>query len=152
MIVALASDHGGYQMKEELKNIVNELGFAHIDLGCGKEQHSVDYPDYAAAAARAVAAGKARLAIIVCGTGLGMAITANKIRGIRAVTCHDCYSAKMARAHNDANVLALGQRVIGNGLAKEIARVFLETPFAGGRHLRRVEKIIALEGNDSSDG
>lgn len=149
MIVALASDHGGYRLKEALKAVIRELKFEFVDKGCNDDQASVDYPDYAAAAAQAVAAGEAKLAIIVCGTGLGMAIAANKIPGIRAVTCHDCFSARMARAHNNANVLTLGQRVVGTGLARDIAAVFLSTPFDGGRHQRRVDKICALESGDS---
>lgn len=142
--IALASDHGGYRLKEELKELIGELGAESMDFGSDGEQ-SVDYPDYAAAAARAVASGQCRFGIIVCGTGLGMAIAANKVKGVRAAPCHDCYSAAMARAHNDANVLALGQRVTGSGLALLVARTFLETPYEGGRHQRRLAKIAQLE-------
>ena len=143
-IIALASDHGGYKLKEELKALAESQGFAYLDLGCTSEQ-SVDYPDYAARAARAVASGQCRLGIIICGTGLGMSIAANKVKGIRAANCADCYSAAMARAHNDANILTLGQRVLGSELAKMIAKTFLHTSFAGGRHQDRLDKIAALE-------
>jgi len=144
MQIALASDHGGFRLKEELKDVVQALGFNYIDLGCSCEE-SVDYPDFAAAAARTVAEGECQLGIIICGTGQGMAIAANKVKGIRAVNCHDCYSATMARAHNNANILTFGQRVIGSELAAMIAKIFLTTEFAGGRHQRRLGKIAALE-------
>ncbi len=151
MHIVLASDHGGFELKEHLKKVIEELGHKHTDYGCRSAKKSVDYPDYAAAAARAVAAGDADVAITVCGTGLGVAMAANKIAGIRAATCNDCYSARMARAHNNANVLALGQRVLGEGLAAEIVRAFLAASFEGGRHLRRVEKITALEGESANE-
>jgi ribose 5-phosphate isomerase B len=144
MQIALASDHGGFRLKEELKDVVQTLGFKYVDLGCSCEE-SVDYPDFAAAAARAVASGDCQLGIIICGTGQGMAIAANKVKGIRAVNCHDCYSAAMARAHNNANILTLGQRVIGSELAAMVAKIFLTTAFAGGRHQRRLDKIAAME-------
>ncbi|HOC06458.1 MAG TPA: ribose 5-phosphate isomerase B [Bacillota bacterium] len=144
MKIALASDHGGLQLKEELKGVIESLGHEYVDFGCNCTD-SVDYPDFAAVAAKAVAKGDCDLGIIVCGTGLGMAIAANKVKGIRAVSCHDCYSAAMARAHNNANILTLGQRVTGSGLAAMIARTFLTTAFEGGRHQRRIEKISALE-------
>jgi ribose 5-phosphate isomerase B len=144
MKLALASDHGGYWLKEELKDYVTDMGHQFKDFGCLSEE-SVDYPDLASSAARAVAAGDCDLGIIVCGTGLGVAIAANKVRGIRAVNCHDCFSAKMAREHNNANVLTLGQRVVGTGLARMIVEIFLSASFAGDRHQRRVDKIKALE-------
>lgn len=144
MKIALASDHGGFRLKEELKGLIGQVGGQYVDLGCDSEE-AVDYPDYASLAAKAVARGQCRLGIIVCGTGVGMAIAANKVKGIRAAVCHDCFSAKMARAHNDANILALGQRVTGSGLALLIAREFIETPFEGGRHLQRLAKISLIE-------
>lgn len=144
MKIALASDHGGFRLKEELKELVHSLGYQFVDFGCNCED-SVDYPDFAAAAARAVAAGECQLGIIACGTGQGMAIAANKIKGVRAANCHDCFSATMARAHNNANILTLGQRVVGSELAAMIAKIFLSTAFEGGRHQRRLEKIAALE-------
>lgn len=144
MKIALASDHGGMQLKEELKVVVESLGHEYLDFGCSCTD-SVDYPDFAAVAAKAVAKGDCQLGIIVCGTGLGMAIAANKVKGIRAASCFDCYSAAMARAHNNANILTLGQRVTGPGLAAMIVKTFLSTAFEGGRHQRRIEKISALE-------
>ena len=144
MKIALASDHGGFRLKEELKGLIEEGGGQYVDFGTGGEE-SVDYPDYANLAAKAVAAGQCRFGIIVCGTGLGMAIVANKVKGIRAAACCDCFSAKMARAHNDANILALGQRVTGSGLAMMIAKVFIETPYEGGRHRQRLAKISLIE-------
>ena len=142
--IAIACDHGGYRRKEEVKAFVESLGHEPLDLGCNSES-PVDYPDFAALAAKAVISGQCELGIIVCGTGLGMAIAANKIKGIRAVNCHDCYSAAMARAHNDANILTLGGRVVGGELALALVKVFLETPFEGGRHLGRLKKIADLE-------
>lgn len=144
MKIALASDHGGFVLKEEMKALVQALGYQYVDFGCNSET-AVDYPDYAGAAARAVAAGQCQLGVIVCGTGLGMAIAANKVKGIRAVNCQDCYTAAMARAHNDANILSLGGRVVGLELAKMIAKTFLTGAFEGGRHVNRLEKIAALE-------
>ena len=127
-------------MKQNLVGFVRDLGHEAHDLGTSSEE-SVDYPDFAASVAQAVTAGEADMGVLVCGTGLGMAIVANKIRGARAVSCTDSYSATMARAHNDANVLTLGSRVIGDGVAKEIVRRFLDTEFEGGRHSRRLEKF-----------
>lgn len=144
MKIALASDHGGYRLKEELKDVIIVAGHQYHDFGSFPEE-SVDYPDLAAAAARAVIAEECSLAIIVCGTGIGMSIAANKIQGIRAANCNDCFSATMARAHNNANVLTLGQRVLGFELAKMIVNLFLATPFEGGRHQRRLDKIAVLE-------
>jgi len=144
MKIALASDHGGFRLKEELKTHVQALGYEYQDYGCYSED-SVDYPDLAASTAKAVICRHCSLGIIVCGTGQGMAIAANKVKGIRAANCHDCFSAKMARAHNNANILTLGQRVIGAELAKMIAEIFLTTPFAGDRHQRRIDKITTLE-------
>jgi len=129
-------------MKQDLAAFVRDLGHEAHDMGTSSEE-SVDYPDFAASVAQAVADGKANMGVLVCGTGLGMAIVANKIRGARAVSCSDSYSVRMARAHNDANVLTLGSRVIGSGIAQEIVRQFLDTAFEGGRHSRRLEKFPA---------
>ncbi|MTI93974.1 MAG: ribose 5-phosphate isomerase B [Firmicutes bacterium] len=147
MKIALSSDHGGFDLKENLKEFLHELGHTYVDFGCSSRE-SVDYPDYSAAASRAVSSGECQLGIVVCGTGIGVAITANKIPGIRAANCSDCFSARMAREHNNANVLTLGQRVLGAGLAREIVRSFLDAEFAGGRHQARVDKIMALESAD----
>ncbi|MCL6454666.1 MAG: ribose 5-phosphate isomerase B [Alicyclobacillus sp.] len=140
MKVAIASDHAGFHLKQHLTAALQAWGVAFEDLGTFDEQ-SVDYPDYGRKVAEAVAAGQFDRGVLVCGTGLGMAITANKTPGIRAVTAHDVFSARMSRAHNDANVLTMGERVIGPGLAEEVLRVWLDTPFEGGRHQRRVDKI-----------
>lgn len=144
MKIVLASDHAGYRLKSELVEYVKELGHEVLDVGTYSED-SCDYPDFARAAATKIKDGQADLGILVCGTGLGMSIAANKIRGIRAVTCSDTFSAHSAREHNDANVLCLGGRVVGSGLARDIVKVFLESSFQGGRHKRRVDKIEEIE-------
>jgi ribose 5-phosphate isomerase B len=144
MRIAMAADHGGYDLKEALKGFLVELGHEVVDFGTNSPA-MVDYADFAVPAARAVAAGECARGIFICGTGLGVMLTANKVRGIRAVVCHECFSARMSRAHNDANVLCLGGRIDGVGLAQEVVRTWLETPFDGGRHARRVSKIMALE-------
>jgi len=143
--IAFGADHAGFELKDKLLQFVEGLGHEAVDLGTTTAA-SVDYPDYATAVARAVTEERAQLGILVCGTGLGMAITANKIRGVRAVTCGESFSARMAREHNDANVLAVGARVIGLGLASEVVQTFLETEFAAGRHGPRVDLIRALDG------
>jgi ribose 5-phosphate isomerase B len=144
MRVAMAADHRGFALKEALKGSLVELGHEVVDFGAHDEEPS-DYPDLAIPAARAVASGECERGIFCCGTGLGVMLTANKVRGIRAVVCHECYSARMSRLHNDANVLCLGGQVDGVGLAQEIVRAWLQTPFEGGRHARRVGKVMALE-------
>lgn len=145
MKIALGADHGGFGLKEEIKRHLEEKGDYELeDLGTFDEA-SVDYPDYGAAVARQVASGQAERGILVCGTGIGISIAANKIKGIRAALCSDVFSAKMSRRHNDANILALGQRVIGPGLALEIVDAWLAEKFEGGRHQRRVDKLMALE-------
>ncbi|NMB16617.1 MAG: ribose 5-phosphate isomerase B [Firmicutes bacterium] len=145
MKVALGSDHAGFAMKGALGAILESWGHEVDDLGAYSEE-SVDYPDFAAKVGRGVAAGDYEAGILICGTGLGMTIAANKIKGVRAVVAHDTFSARMSRAHNNANVLALGARVIGEGLAEEIVKVWLSTEFEGGRHQRRVDKLTRLEG------
>jgi ribose 5-phosphate isomerase B len=144
MRVALAADHAGVGLKHEVKRLLDELGIAYEDFGTHTDA-SVDYPDYAELVARAVARGDFDRGILVCGTGIGMAMAANKIPGIRAAPVADLDSARLAREHNDANVLALGARVLPRDRALEIVRTFLEAPFLGGRHERRVGKIAALE-------
>lgn len=145
MRVALAADHGGYHLKEAIKGWLSELGIAAEDFGTHTPD-SVDYPDYARVVAEKVAAGEFDRGILVCGTGIGMSIAANKVPGIRAALCHDVFSARATREHNDSNVLTLGERVIGQGLARAIVEAWLGAEFAGGRHAARVEKIRALEG------
>ncbi len=144
MKIAIGSDHAGYRLKGEVAALAKKLGNDVLDLGTHSEE-SVDYPDFAVKVAQAVSRGEAGLGILVCGTGLGMAIAANKVRGIRAVTCGDTFSARASRQHNDANVLCVGARVTGGGLALDIVRVWLESEFQGGRHQRRVSKITEIE-------
>jgi ribose 5-phosphate isomerase B len=143
-IVAIGADHAGYALKEQIKTHLRELGYRFQDMGTFSES-PVDYPDVAAAVAQEVANGKARLGIIVDGAGIGSAMAANKIPGVRAANCHDVYTARNSREHNNANVLTLGSRNLGIDIVKEIVAVWLGTGFGGGRHLRRVEKISDLE-------
>lgn len=144
MRVAVGSDHGGFRLKQEIIRILEEERVEFRDFGTFSPE-SCDYPDIALTVAEAVAGEEYHRGIIICGTGIGVAIVANKVPGIRAAPCHDTFSARMAREHNDTNILTLGERVIGPGLAAEIVRVWLKAEFAGGRHKRRVEKIAAIE-------
>jgi ribose 5-phosphate isomerase B len=148
--LAVGADHAGYALKDQLAAAVATLGIEIEDVGTNGPG-SVDYPDYAARVGEAVANGRCQAGLLVCGTGLGMAIAANKVAGVRAVTCNDLYSARLSREHNDANVLCLGARVIAYELAREIVLSFLQTPFGGGRHVMRVSKIADLEGTSSQD-
>jgi ribose 5-phosphate isomerase B len=143
-MIALGCDHGGYELMQAVKAHLDELGLAYQDFGTFSAD-SCDYPVYAEKAARAVASGACDRGILICGTGIGISISANKIKGIRAALCSDCYSAEMTRRHNDANMLAMGARVLGEGLALKIVDTFLTTDFEGGRHKRRVELITELE-------
>ena len=143
--VALGSDHGGFELKEVLRQyIAEELGWEVHDCGTHSTE-TVDYPDYAAAVAREVAAGRCSLGIVVDAAGIGSAMAANKIAGVRCAVGHDDRTVLNSREHNDANLLSLGARIVNRGLAQRLARLFLTTPFAGGRHERRVQKIMALE-------
>ena len=144
MKIALGSDHAGYQLKETIKLWLGENGYGIIDMGTHDES-SCDYPDYGKAVGLAVASGEADRGIVVCGTGIGISLAANKVKGIRAALCSEAYSAQMSRLHNDANVLAMGQRVVGPGLALYIVEVWLGTEFEGGRHQARVDKLMAIE-------
>ena len=144
-MIAIASDHGGFAMKQYLISHLEERGIPFADLGCYSED-SVDYPAYAEKVCRGIAAGEYERGVLVCGTGIGMSIAANKLPGIRAALCGDCYSAAMTRAHNDSNVLCLGGRVLGTGLAGMILDAWLDTPFSGlEKHARRIAQIKALE-------
>jgi ribose 5-phosphate isomerase B len=143
-MIALGCDHGGFALMQEIKSHLDELGLEYRDFGTYSAE-SCDYPVYAEAAARAVASGECDRGILVCGTGIGISMAANKIKGIRAALCSDCFSAEMTRRHNDANMLALGARVLGGGLALKIVDTFLTTGFDGGRHQRRIDLITALE-------
>lgn len=144
MKVAVGSDHRGFDSKELVRNIVVQLGHEVVDFGADSND-PVDYPDMAYRAATAVAQGQADRAILACGTGIGMSIAANKIRGIRAALCHDELSAQISRDHNDANVLCISGDLVGEVLLRKIVEVWLSTDFSGGRHQRRVNKISAIE-------
>jgi ribose 5-phosphate isomerase B len=139
----VGSDHAGYQLKQHLGEVLRALGDEIVDLGTDSES-SVDYPDYGAAVARHVAAEPGALGLLVCGSGNGIAMAANRIPGARAAVATEEYAARMARAHNDANVIAFGQRITGPGVAEQALRAFRDTPFEGGRHQRRVDKLEAL--------
>jgi len=144
MKIAVGSDHRGFEAKQQIKAIVTQLGHECIDVGTG-DNNPVDYPDTAYLAATAVAQKKADMAILTCGTGIGMSITANKIKGIMAALCHDELSAQISRHHNNANVLCISGDLIGEVLLRKIVEVWLTTEFSGGRHQRRVDKIKAIE-------
>ncbi|MHB8095695.1 MAG: ribose 5-phosphate isomerase B [Candidatus Aminicenantales bacterium] len=144
MKIALASDHAGYDLKKAVGEYLAGRGVDLVDFGCGPGER-VDYVDFGAKAARSISSGECDRGILVCGTGLGMGIVANKFKGVRATPCWNAYSAEMSRAHNDSNCLALGGRTLTIGEALEIVRVWLETEFAGGRHAVRVEKIRQIE-------
>jgi len=140
-MIALGCDHAGVELKNEIIKMLDAKGYEWKDYGCYTTE-SVDYPDYAHAVAHAVADGVAEKGILICGTGIGISIAANKVKGIRCAHCHDVFSAEATRQHNDANILAMGARVVGGGLALKIAETFLETPFSNDeRHIRRIEKI-----------
>lgn len=144
MKIALGADHGGYQLKEDIKKFLDSQNISYEDVGCDCDQ-SVDYPDYALPVAEKVASGECDRGILICGTGIGMSIAANKVKGIRCALVHDLFSAKATREHNDTNVLAMGARVIGPGVALEIVKVWLGTEFEGGRHTNRIDKIKKIE-------
>ena len=144
MQIAIGSDHAGFKMKEDVKKWLLDEGYQVKDFGTDSED-SVDYPDFAEKTAKNVEEGDSDLGILICGTGIGMAISANKVKGIRAARCHDSYSARMARAHNNSNILTFGSRVIGIELAKDIVKTYLTTEYSGGRHQRRVGKIDNIE-------
>ena len=146
MKIAIANDHGGYNLKKLIIRYLAENKYEYIDLGCDSLE-SCDYPDYALKAAKEVKDGKCDFGILICGTGIGISIAANKVKGIRAALCHDTFSAKAARAHNNANMIAFGERVIGPSLMLEILEAFLHTDFDGGRHEGRVDKISSIEEN-----
>ena len=144
MKIVIGSDHGGFHLKEVLKQHLAERGMEFNDAGTYTED-SCDYPDIALKVCREITEGKAERGILVCGTGIGMSMAANKVKGIRAALCGDVFSATMSREHNDANVICMGERVLGPGLAISILDAWLDTEFAGGRHARRVNKIMAIE-------
>ena len=144
MRIAVGADHAGYPLKEELKRVLEADGHDVMDCGTNSAD-PVDYPAFSAAAAREVAEGRAERAIVLGGSGQGEQMAANKVDGIRASLCHDLYTARLARAHNDANVLAMGARVIASAYAREVVQVWLATPFEGGRHVPRIDQIAMIE-------
>lgn len=144
MKVLLTGDHAGMTLRNEVADLLDEMGIIYEDAGASCVA-SVDYPDYALPAAERIASGEFDRGIFICGTGIGMSIAANKVKGIRCALVHDMFSAKATRQHNNSNVLAMGERVIGPGLGREIAKVWLETEFQGDRHERRIEKITTYE-------
>ncbi|MDF2626289.1 MAG: ribose 5-phosphate isomerase [Symbiobacteriaceae bacterium] len=144
MKIAIGSDHGGLDLKEAVISVLRELNLEFEDMGT-HERSSCDYPDYAEKVAVAVASGAFEQGILICGTGIGMSIAANKVPGIRAALCNEIFSARMARNHNDANILCIGARVVGPGVAQEIVKAYFTSGFEGGRHAGRVAKINALD-------
>lgn len=140
MNIALGCDHGGFALKKELVQLLEQSGHSIDDMGCFSEE-SVDYPEFADRACQAIKEERCSRGILVCGTGIGMSIAANRHRHIRAALCHEAFTARLSREHNDANVLCLGARVLGVALALDIVKVWLETEFAGGRHLRRISML-----------
>ena len=142
--IALGCDHGGYELKEELKTHLEEMGIACQDFGCHSTD-SCDYPEFAQKAAQAVASGQCSFGVVVCTTGIGVSICANKVKGVRCALCHEPWTAQMTRRHNNSNMLALGAGVTGPKLAVEILEAFLTSEFEGGRHQRRVDQMMAIE-------
>ena len=145
MNISIGCDHGGFALKEYIRAYLEEQGHTVTDVGC-KSLESCDYPDFGAAAARLVASGACERGIVICTTGIGISISANKVKGVRCALCGDAFSAEMTRRHNDANMLALGAGITGPNLAQKIVEVFLSTGFEGGRHARRVDKLMQIEG------
>ena len=143
-VIGISSDHGGFDLKTDIILLLNELGHEVNDMG-PENSKSVDYPDYGVSVAQAVISKNVFRGIVICGTGIGMSIVVNRFSGIRGALCSDLYTAKLCREHNDSNILIMGGRVIGHGLAKEIVKVWLSTPFEGGRHQKRIDKISHLE-------
>ena len=143
-IIALGCDHGGYQLCNIIEEYVKEQGIEVIRYGCTDGQ-AIDYPEVAVKVCNSIVGGESKCGILVCGTGIGMSIAANKVKGIRAAVCSDTFSAKFTRLHNDTNVLCLGGRVVGQGLALEMVEIFLNTVFEGGRHQRRVDAVMDIE-------
>ncbi|MBN1899599.1 MAG: ribose 5-phosphate isomerase B [Spirochaetes bacterium] len=142
--IAIGSDHGGYHLKEKIKDYLHSMGYMYEDFGTHSTK-SVDYPDYAALVARAVSSGQCDKGIVIDGAGIGSCIVANKVNGILGALCHDRFTARIAREHDNANILCLGAKVVNDMESREILRTFLNTPFAGGRHTRRIDKILEVE-------
>lgn len=144
MKLAIGSDHGGFELKESVKKFLDQRNVDYKDFGC-YDTSSVDYPVYGEKVALAITSGEYDRGLLFCGTGIGISISANKVKGIRAACCSDCFSAKATRQHNDANILCMGGRVVGPGLANDMVALFLDTPFEGGRHQRRIDLITEIE-------
>lgn len=148
-MIALGCDHGGYDLMQEVIAYLDSKGIAYKNFGCHSSKESVDYPEYGRAVAKSILSGECEKGILICGTGIGISITANRYKGIRAALCSDCFSAEATRLHNDANILAMGGRVLGPGLAVKIVDTFLNTEFSGDeRHARRISKIEEYERED----
>lgn len=150
MKIAIGSDHGGYELKKRIINYLEESRYNYKDFGCRSSSESVDYPDIAFPVAEAVASGEYDRGILICGTGIGVSICANRVKGVRCALCGDVVSAELTRKHNDSNVLAMGGRIIGSEVAKAIVRKWLSTEFEGGRHERRLSKIANHSSSNSS--
>ena len=148
-MIAIGCDHGGFKLKQAVMKHLEERGLEYKDYGTYSDE-SCDYPVYGKAVANAVASGECDRGILICGTGIGISIAANKIRGIRAALCGDCFSAEATRLHNDANILAMGGRVVGPGLAIEMVALFLDTEFEGGRHQRRIDLVSQIEAENAA--
>lgn len=143
--IAIASDHAGRELKDDLRDFLSENGVEVVDMGVDND-NSVDYPDYGIPVADSVSKGKIDRGILVCGTGIGMSILANKFRGVRAALVSDVFTARMSKEHNNANILVIGGRIVGKGLAREMVKAWMETKFEGGRHQKRLDKIASVEG------
>ncbi|TLD42270.1 MAG: Ribose 5-phosphate isomerase B [Candidatus Jettenia ecosi] len=148
MKIALASDHRGFDFKKRVTSLLTQMGHAVVDFGTTTDAESVDYPDFGIKAARAVGSGKCNRGILICGTGIGMSLVANKVKGVRAALCHNLYTVEMSRRHNDSNVLCIGADIVDEELLEQKVKLWLETPFDGGRHTRRVEKIMDAENEE----
>jgi len=151
MTIAIGCDHAGVELKKEILAILDNLHIGHIDYGTNGTE-SVDYPDFGEKVSEAVSSGKIEKGILICGTGIGMSIVANKFPGVRASLCNELFTAKMSRLHNDANILVIGGRIVGKDLAKEIIKTWVSTPFEGERHSRRLEKISRIEDRLKKNG
>ena len=149
MKIALAADHRGFEFKKHVASMLTQMGHTVKDFGTTTGTESVDYPDYGLKAARSVGTGESDRGILICGTGIGMSLVANKVNGVRAAVCHNLYTVEMSRRHNDSNILCIGADVIDEELLEQKVKLWLETPFEGGRHARRVEKIMDVEDDGS---
>ena len=148
MKIALASDHRGFDFKKRVADMLIQMGHTVTDYGTTTSTEAVDYPDYGLKASRAVGSGECERGILVCGTGIGMSLVANKVRGVRAAVCHNLYTVEMSRRHNDSNVLCIGADIVDEELLEQKLKLWLETPFEGGRHARRIEKVMDIENGE----